>query len=190
MVTVRDTPLGGVKLVQTRRFADDRGWLLELWNDPRYHAAGLPSRFAQANVSFSEHGALRGMHYQWTLAQGKLVTVLTGSVFDVAVDIRAGSATFGRWFGAELSAANGQQLWIPEGFAHGFLVLSDGALVHYACTAVYDSEGDRALAWNDPDVGIDWPVQPQVVSARDRQAPLLRDIEPVRPATDDHAGSR
>jgi dTDP-4-dehydrorhamnose 3,5-epimerase len=189
-MTVRDTPLQGVKLVETRRFTDDRGWLFELWNEPRYRAAGLPARFEQTNLSFSERGVLRGMHYQWPRAQGKLVTVLTGAVFDVALDIRAGSPTFGHWFGAELSAANGQQLWIPEGFAHGFIVLSDGALVHYACTAVYDAGGDRVLAWNDPDVGIDWPVQPQVVSDRDRQAPLLRDIEPVRPAAGDHAGSR
>jgi dTDP-4-dehydrorhamnose 3,5-epimerase len=179
-VKVVHAALDGVQVIETRRFRDERGWFSELWNEERYAAIGLPAHFAQDNVSYSVHGVLRGLHYQSPNEQGKLVVVLHGAVFDVAVDVRDGSPTFGRWYGHELSAENALQLWIPEGFAHGFLVLSDTALVHYGCTVVYDAAADRSLAWDDPDIGIAWPAQPLQVSDRDRAAPRLKDIAPVR----------
>jgi dTDP-4-dehydrorhamnose 3,5-epimerase len=177
-ITITDTPLPGVRIIDTNRFADERGWFAEVWNAERYRAAGLELVFAQDNVSFSRRGVLRGMHFQWPNGQGKLISVLSGAVFDACVDVRAGSPTFGRWFGSVLSDDNRQQLWVPEGFAHGFLVLSDTAFVHYTCTAPYDARSDRALAWNDPDVGIEWPCQPAVVSQKDQAAPWLADLPP------------
>jgi dTDP-4-dehydrorhamnose 3,5-epimerase len=170
---VETTRLPGLKVVEVPRFSDERGWLSELWNEARYRAAGLPHAFPQANVSYSAGGVLRGMHFQHPRGQGKLISVLNGAVFDVVVDVRAGSPTFGQWFGCELSEANRRQLWAPPGFAHGFLVLSDGAVVHYSCTSLYDPECDRALAWDDPDVGIEWPGQPRIISSKDRAAPRL-----------------
>jgi dTDP-4-dehydrorhamnose 3,5-epimerase len=175
-VRITEAPLPGVLVVEPSRFRDGRGWFAELWNDARYREAGLDAAFVQANVSSSARGVLRGMHYQHPNPQGKLITAVSGTVWDVVVDVRAASPTFGRWYGHELSGANGVQLWVPEGFAHGFLVLSDEAVVHYSCTAVYDASADRALAWDDPDVGIDWPAAPAVISEKDRAAPRLRDI--------------
>lgn len=177
-LTVADTPLPGVLLIEPSRFEDARGWFAELWNEERYRAAGLDFAFAQDNVSFSRQGVLRGMHYQWPKGQGKLVSVLTGAVFDACVDVRVGSPAYGRWFGSVLSGENRRQLWIPEGFAHGFLVLSVTALVHYNCTVPYDAASDRAVAWNDPDVGIEWPQQPKTVSPKDEAAPRLADLRP------------
>ncbi|MEX1183837.1 MAG: dTDP-4-dehydrorhamnose 3,5-epimerase [Gemmatimonadota bacterium] len=173
---IEETSLPGVLLIGTDRFADDRGWFAELWNAERYRAAGIDTLFVQSNVSRSGRGVLRGMHFQHPRAQAKLVTVLLGRIFDVAVDIRPGSATRGRWFGQELSAENRLQLYIPAGFAHGFLVQSDEALVHYDCSDVYDAASDGALAWNDPDVGIAWPEPPATVSAKDRRAPRLAEL--------------
>jgi dTDP-4-dehydrorhamnose 3,5-epimerase len=176
-----DAPLEGVKIIEPDRFDDERGWFIELWNEERYHAAGLPVTFAQANVSFSRQGVLRGMHYQTPNEQGKLVCVLAGRIFDAVVDVRRGSPTFGRWYGCELSRENARQLWVPEGFAHGFLVLSEEALVHYSCTVPYDSASDRAMAWNDAGVRIQWPTSPRLLlSAKDGDAPSLTDIDPER----------
>lgn len=174
-MTISDAPLPGVKVVQPTRFEDERGWFAEVWNADRYRDAGLDLRFVQANVSSSSRGVLRGLHFQWPNAQGKLITVLAGTVFDAVVDVRPASPTFGNWYGLELSAENRLQLWVPEGFAHGFLTLSDTALVHYHCTAAYDAASDRTLAWDDPDVGIAWPRTPTRISDKDRIAPRLRD---------------
>jgi dTDP-4-dehydrorhamnose 3,5-epimerase len=175
-ITITDTPLPGVRLIEPSRFEDDRGWFAELWNAERYAAAGLDFGIAQDNVSLSRRGVLRGMHFQWPNGQGKLISVLTGAVFDACIDVRVGSPTFGRWFGTVLSDDNHRQLWIPAGFAHGFLVVSDTALVHYNCTVPYDAASDRAVAWNDPDVAIDWPQQPATVSRKDDGAPRLADL--------------
>lgn len=171
-----DAPLEGVKIIDPDRFEDERGWFFEVWNDERYRAAGLPVRFAQDNASYSGRGVLRGMHYQSPNEQGKLISVLSGSIFDAVVDLRLGSPTFGRWYGCELSVDNRLQLWVSEGFAHGFLALSDHAIVHYNCTVPYDAASDRALAWDDPEVLIAWPRPPTVVSDKDRAAPRLREL--------------
>lgn len=175
-MNIQQTPLPGVLVMEPPRYADDRGWFAELWNAQRYRAAGVDTRFVQDNVSSSAGGVLRGMHYQHPHGQAKLITVLRGRVFDVAVDIRRGSPTFGRWYGHELSVDNRLQLYLPAGMAHGFLVLSDDALVHYNSSDVYDAAADRSLAWDDGDVAIEWPAAPTIISARDRDAPQLRDI--------------
>lgn len=142
-------------------------------NRKRYADAGLPADFVQDNVSFSARGVLRGLHFQNPNPQGKLVSVLQGEVFDVAVDVRVGSPTFGRWVGASLSADNRRQLYVPEDFAHGFVVTSETALFQYKCTGYYHPEAEGAVAWNDADVGIEWPIADPVLSAKDRAAPSL-----------------
>lgn len=174
---VLDTPLPEVKLIEPRVFGDDRGFFLETWNHSRYAEAGLPATFVQANLSFSRRGVLRGLHFQQPLPQGKLVYVLEGEVFDVAVDIRVGSPRFGQWWGTELSADNKRQLWVPEGFAHGFCVTSENALFAYLCTTEYVPEADRSLRFDDPAVGVDWPFDEPEVSSKDAQAPDLAALE-------------
>ena len=175
-IVVSDTTLPGAQLIEVPRFDDERGWFAELWNEERYRANGLDFTFAQANVSFSRRGVLRGMHFQWPSGQGKLVSVLSGVVFDAVIDVRVDSPTFGRWYGCELSYENRKQLWAPVGFAHGFLVLSDTALVHYSCTVPYERTADRSVAWDDPDVAIEWPMPPVLVSPKDRDAPRLASV--------------
>ncbi|CAN5610275.1 dTDP-4-dehydrorhamnose 3,5-epimerase [soil metagenome] len=175
-VRITSTPIPGVLVIETARYGDERGWFTELWNASRYRAAGLDMQLVQHNASWSERGVLRGMHFQSPNAQGKLITALRGAIFDAVVDIRVGSATYGRWYGCELSADNGRQIWVPEGFAHGFLVLSDGALIQYGCTAPYDAASDRSLLWNDETVGIEWPQTPTVVSSKDDAAPSLPEL--------------
>jgi dTDP-4-dehydrorhamnose 3,5-epimerase len=172
---VTETPLPGVLLVEPRIFPDGRGFFVESWNAARYAAAGMPQSFVQLNRSRSRRGTVRGLHYQEPDAQGKLVWVTAGAVFDVAVDIRRGSPSFGRWFGLELSADNHRQLWIPPGFAHGFAALSEFADLAYACTAPYRAEANHALRWDDPDIGIAWPVSDPVLSDKDAVAPRLKD---------------
>ncbi len=178
------TPLPGVVMIEPAVFADERGWFMESWNQPRFDAAlrelGLPPPrpFVQDNHSCSRAGVLRGLHYQLPPhAQGKLVRVARGAAFDVAVDLRIGSPTFGRWTGAELSAGNRRQLWIPEGFAHGFVALEDETQFLYKTTDVYDRDCERAIRWDDPAIGIAWPVpaglpQPHL-AAKDAAAPTL-----------------
>jgi len=170
------TTLPGVLVVEPRRFEDDRGFFFESFSESRYADAGLPTRFVQDNVSYSGPGVLRGLHYQLPRAQGKLVTVLRGEVFDVAVDLRLGSSTFGRWVGVTLSSENGRQLYIPEGFAHGFLVTADCAVFHYKCTAPYDPKGEGSIVWDDPSIGIEWPFDYVRLSAKDAAAPRLKDV--------------
>ena len=177
---IRDTDLPGCLLIEPKVFGDARGYFFEQWNAERFRAAGLELQFVQSNVSRSAHGVLRGLHYQWPQPQGKLVQVLDGEVYDVAVDIRRGSPTFGQWTAAILSADNKRQFWIPEGFAHGFVVLSESALFTYLCTTPYDASADAGIAWDDPDVGIDWPIARPSLSSKDANAPRLKDVASAR----------
>lgn len=179
-LTVKETPLAGVLILEPRVFADDRGFFLETYQVARYQAVGIEGSFVQDNFSRSCRGTLRGLHFQEPHAQGKLVHVLNGSVFDVVVDVRKGSPTFARWFGLELSGDVPRQLWIPPGFAHGFCVTSDVADFHYKCTAAYAPEAERSIRWNDPQLAIDWPVAQPLLSGKDAAAPLLADA-PVLP---------
>jgi dTDP-4-dehydrorhamnose 3,5-epimerase len=175
METIR-TRLPGVILFEPQVYRDDRGYFLETWNRDRYAEAGLLTEFVQDNVSFSARGVLRGLHYQYPRPQGKLLTVLQGEIFDVAVDIRVGSPSFGQWEGVVLSAANARQFYVPEGFAHGFVVLSETALVAYKCTDFYQPRSEGSLRWDDPEIGIAWPIAAPTLSAKDQAAPLLREV--------------
>jgi dTDP-4-dehydrorhamnose 3,5-epimerase len=154
---VLPTALPGVLLIEPRVFADERGFFLEAYHAERYAALGIPA-LVQDNLSGSRRGVLRGLHYQVVRPQGKLVAVTAGRVFDVAVDLRRSSPTFGKWVGHYLSADDRRQLWVPAGFAHGFLAVSDWAEVSYKVSDLYCPEGERTLAWDDPDVGVDWPL--------------------------------
>lgn len=159
---------------------DSRGNFSELWRQDPYRAAGVAGPFVQDNLSTSHRGVLRGLHYQWPHAQGKLISVLHGNVFDVAVDVRSGSPTFAQWVGAELSAENGRQLWIPRGFAHGFVVLSDSAVFHYKVDGPYVPEEEVTVAWNDEQIGILWPVDNPILGEKDAAASRLNKISPDR----------
>ncbi|MEX2616480.1 MAG: dTDP-4-dehydrorhamnose 3,5-epimerase [Alphaproteobacteria bacterium] len=172
---VMDTALPGVKILEPAVFGDDRGFFFELWNRTRHGDAGLPDEFVQDNVSRSGHGTLRGLHYQYPTLQGKLVTVLFGSIFDVVVDIRRGSPHFGQWVGVALSDSDRRQIWAPRGFAHGFVVTSDRADVLYKVDDAYRPDEAFAIAWDDPALAIDWPVLPTTLSDKDRTAPRLAD---------------
>lgn len=173
---VRETELPEVKLIEPDVFGDERGFFMETWNENRYREAGIDVTFRQGNLSRSRGGVLRGLHFQHPIAQGKLVFVIEGEVLDVAVDIRQGSPDFGRWTAERLSADNRRQMWVPEGYAHGFCVLSDSALFAYFCTVEYDPDADRALRYDDPDIGVAWPVSEPEVSAKDRSAPSLDEL--------------
>ncbi|WNZ59317.1 dTDP-4-dehydrorhamnose 3,5-epimerase [Myxococcus sp. MxC21-1] len=164
-----------VLLLEPKVFGDDRGFFMEMFHAARYAAVGIPGPFVQDNYSRSAKGTLRGLHFQEPQAQGKLVQVLAGAVYDVAVDVRRGSPTFGQWVAVELSSDNRRQLWVPSGFAHGFCVVSDSADFHYKCTALYAPETERSVVWNDPDLAIPWPVSEPRLSPKDAQAPRLRD---------------
>lgn len=175
------TELPEVVLVTPRVLRDERGRFFESWSAARYAAWGLPDRFAQDNVSYSTSGVVRGLHLQYPHGQGKLISVLRGEIFDVAVDVRRGSPTFGRWCAERLSAENARQLWVPEGFAHGFMVVGDEALVTYKVTAPYRPESELTIAWDDPDLGIPWPTEATPrLSPRDAAARRLRDVPPER----------
>lgn len=171
-----ETDLPGCVVIEPAVFGDERGFFYETWNAARYRELGLPGKFVQSNVSSSSEGVVRGLHYQWPNPQGKLVSVLEGEVYDVAVDIRRGSPTFGKWAAVVLSAENKKQFWIPEGFAHGFAVLSERALFSYLCTDVYYREYDAGVRWNDADIGIDWPIAGPLLSDKDAKAPFLSEI--------------
>ena len=173
---VVDTNLLGVLLIEPRIISDARGCFFESFNVDRYEVAGIAGPFVQDNVSRSKRGVLRGLHFQWPYAQRKLVSVLAGEVFDVAVDVRVGSSTFGKWTARVLSAANGRQLYIPEGFAHGFLTLSAEAVLSYKCSEYYRPEAEWVVRWDDADVGIEWPTRALALSERDRDAPSLATI--------------
>ncbi len=168
--------ISGLLTVEPKVFGDARGFFLETWNRRRYREAGVAGDFVQDNVSFSRRGILRGLHFQNPNPQGKLLQVLQGEVFDVAVDIRRSSPTFGKWHGLVLSADNKRQFYIPAGFAHGFLVLSETALFHYKCTEFYSPQDELAIRWDDPDIGIAWPMKGPLVSERDAKGLRLRDV--------------
>lgn len=168
--------LPGVLIVEPAVHEDRRGFFMETWHAERYMRAGIPGPFVQDNLAYSVQGVLRGLHFQHPRGQGKLVYVLQGEVFDVVVDVRAGSLTFGHWFGTRLSVTTPRQLYIPPGFAHGYLVVSEQALVAYKCTEYYDPACERGIRWDDPDVGIKWPETPSILSERDRQWPFLGEI--------------
>jgi dTDP-4-dehydrorhamnose 3,5-epimerase len=170
------TTLPGVVTVKPTIYHDSRGYFFETWNQAGYAAAGLAGEFVQDNLSHSSHGVLRGLHYQHPSAQGKLISVLDGEIYDVAVDIRPDSPTFRRWVGVVLSAENHLQCYVPPGFAHGFVVTSESATVAYKCTRLYQPRDEGSIAWDDPDLAIDWPIRSPILSAKDQAAPRLREI--------------
>ncbi len=170
------TEIPGCVVIEPVVHGDARGYFYESFNARRYAEAGLDLRFVQTNVSRSAKGVLRGLHYQWPHPQGKLVSVLEGEVYDVAVDIRVGSPTYARWVAAVLSADNKRHFWVPEGFAHGFAVLSDHATFMYQCTALYDPAADAGIRWNDGAIAVDWPIAAPALSAKDERAPFLAEL--------------
>lgn len=181
-IALRETPLEGVYIVECKRFMDERGYFMEAFSQPAWLERGHPGKFPQDNISKSSRGTLRGMHFQrLPHGQGKLVRVLAGAAFDVALDLRETSPTFGKWFGAELSEANGLAMWIPIGFGHGFQALADDTLVYYKSTAVYAPASEGAVRYDDPAVGIAWPLPAVQMSPKDEAAPLLRDAGPFFP---------
>lgn len=175
-MNVIETKLPGVVIIEPKVFGDSRGFFKETWNAGRFAEAGLDLNFVQDNVSFSQKGVLRGLHYQNPNPQGKLVQVLVGQVYDVAVDIRPDSETFGQYIGEVLSAKNHRQLYIPPGFAHGFCVISDTALFAYKCTDIYNADAEGGVIWNDPDIAIDWPIKNPSLSDKDKQYTSLNQI--------------
>ena len=173
-VTALDVP--GVLLIEPKTFGDARGFFFESWHRERYADAGIREEFVQDNISRSGHGTLRGLHVQHPQSQGKLVSVLAGEVYDVSVDIRRGSPTFGNWVGVRLSESNHRQVYLPPGFAHGFQVLSESALFLYKCTEYYRPENEATIAWDDADLAIDWPIENPTLSAKDIRGHRLREI--------------
>ena len=172
------TSLKDVAILEPKVFGDERGFFLEAYNEATFKALGLPTKFKQDNHSGSRKGVLRGLHYQLKQPQGKLVRTLRGEIFDVAVDLRRGSAQFGQWFGTALSAENKRMLWIPPGFGHGFLVLSEFAEVAYKATEFYAPAFERSIVWNDPAIGIEWPLEGEpTLSEKDGAGSLLADAE-------------
>ena len=171
---VERTSVDGVLLVKPKIWGDKRGYFVETWQAERYERYGIPAVFVQDNHSVSVHGIIRGLHYQKTHPQGKLVSVSLGNVFDVVVDIRPNSRTFGMWYGVELTQENQWQLWIPEGLAHGFAVISDKAHFHYKCTEYYVPGDEGNIRYDDPDLGIQWPVTNPILSEKDMHAPSLK----------------
>jgi dTDP-4-dehydrorhamnose 3,5-epimerase len=174
------TEIEGVMVIETRSFEDPRGFFMETFHRERYEKSGIQADFCQDNLSFSCQRTLRGLHYQLPREQAKLVQVLQGEVFDVAVDIRRGSPTFGRYVGVRLSGRNRRQLFIPQGFAHGFCVLSETALFAYKCSDFYVPDCDRGVLWSDSAIGIVWPVEDPLLSAKDQGLPLIKDIPAER----------
>lgn len=168
--------LDGLLLFEPKVFGDARGFFMETWNQRRYREAGLKADFVQDNISVSHRGALRGLHCQNPSPQGKLVSVLQGAVFDVAVDLRQSSPTFGKWHGVELSIENKCQFFIPAGFAHGFVVLSETAMFHYKCTDFYSPKDELTIRWDDPDIGIQWPIKEPTLSEKDAKGLRLREV--------------
>lgn len=175
-MNVFETKLPGVLIVEPKIFGDERGFFLETWNEGRYRAIGIPGPFLQDNLSYSRKGVLRGLHFQNPNTQGKLVYVLQGEVYDVAVDIRPDSPTFRQWVSTTLSAENKRQFYIPAGFAHGFCVTSETALFAYKCTDMYNPQAEGSILWNDPDLRIDWPTQTPELSAKDAEGTRLADF--------------
>ena len=170
--------IAGLLIIEPKVFGDARGFFLETWNEQRYREAGLDLHFVQDNISSSRRGTLRGLHFQNPKSQGKLVWVIEGEVFDVAVDLRRSSPTFGRWHGLNLSGQNRLQFYVPPGFAHGFAVLSETALFAYKCTDSYSPKDELTLSWDDPEVGVKWPLSDPVLSEKDKKGVRLKDLPP------------
>ena len=179
-MNVIETAIPGVIIIEPKVFGDARGYFMESWQQQRYKDIGIQSDFVQSNVSKSAHGVLRGLHFQNPNPQGKLVSVLVGEVYDVAVDIRQGSPTFGQYVGVTLNADNHRQFYVPEGFAHGFCVTSDEAVFSYLCTDYYNADADASIAWDDADIGIDWPVKSPQLSDKDKVASTLAEFPTER----------
>ncbi len=177
-MNVIPTSLEGVLTIEPKVFRDQRGFFMETYHREKYRQFGIDRVFVQDNLSYSAKGTLRGLHYQITKPQAKLVQVMKGEVFDVAVDIRPGSPTFGKWTGVYLSAENCRQLFIPEGFAHGFCVLSDDAIFCYKCSEFYAPQDEGGILWSDPDIGIEWLIEDPIVSEKDARYPRLRERTP------------
>ena len=173
---VIQTDLPGCVVIEPRVFGDDRGFFFESFHRDKLAEHGLSPDFVQGNVSSSRRGVLRGLHYQWPNPQGKYVSVVEGEAWDVAVDIRRGSPHFGKWTAVLLSAENKRHFWIPEGFAHGFVTLSERAVFTYLCTATYDAAADAGIRWNDASLGVDWPITDVSLSDKDARAPFLEDV--------------
>lgn len=172
--------LPGLLIIEPQVFGDARGFFMETWNQRRYVEAGLECAFVQDNISVSRRGALRGLHFQNPNPQGKLVSVLQGEVFDVAVDLRQTSPTFGQWHGLNLSSDNKRQFFVPPGFAHGFVVLSETAMFHYKCTDFYSPKDEMTVRWDDPDIGVRWPIANPTLSQKDTDGLRLRDVPKAR----------
>src|SRR5437588_1805121 len=173
-LVVESRHLEDIVVIQPKAYRDERGFFMEVYRADQFKALGLPTEFVQDNHSRSKKGVLRGLHFQWEPPMGKLMRVTYGSAFLVAVDIRKGSPTLGRWFGVEVSAGNKKQVWAPAGFARGFCVLSDSAEIQYKCTGLYNSRAEAAIRWDDPDIAIDWPIKNPELSEKDRNAQLLK----------------
>jgi dTDP-4-dehydrorhamnose 3,5-epimerase len=176
MPKITELALEGVVLIELDVFQDARGWFEVFWNPERMPITAIPNRFVQDNLASSKHGVTRGLHYQNPYAQGKLIAAVHGEIFDVAVDVRHGSPTFGRFVTANLAAGSGRALYIPPGFAHGYQVLSSEAAVAYKCTEHFHPEAEHTLLWNDPEIGIPWPLHEAIISEKDRAGRRLRDV--------------
>jgi len=174
-----NTKLDGVLIIDPSVYSDKRGFFMETYNRDRYKAEGIAEEFVQDNFSYSVQGTLRGLHYQYPHAQAKLVQVMDGEIYDIAVDIRQGSPSFGQWTGVRLSGENKRQFFIPEGFAHGFEVLSKTVMFTYKCSEFYFPECEKGIIWNDPDIGVEWSMTEPILSDRDKKLPFLKDIDPV-----------
>ncbi|MGW8325171.1 MAG: dTDP-4-dehydrorhamnose 3,5-epimerase [Desulfobacterales bacterium] len=170
------TPIEGILIIEPKTFKDKRGFFMETYNQDRYNKSGINATFVQDNLSYSMKNTLRGLHFQIKHPQAKLIQVISGKIFDVAVDLRPGFATFGKWTGFHLSGENRRQVFIPEGFAHGFCVLSESALFHYKCSDFYAPDDEGGIIWSDPDIGIEWPVENPIVSEKDKQFRKLSDL--------------
>jgi dTDP-4-dehydrorhamnose 3,5-epimerase len=174
-LNVIETSLPGVLILEPRVFTDERGYFMEIYHSARFRQLGIDANFVQDNHSRSARGVLRGLHYQEPNPQGKLLRCVRGALYDVAVDIRVGSPAYGKWFAVELTEENKRMLWVPPGFAHGFLALTDNSDLFYKCTALYDAESDRSILWNDPDLGIEWPIANPRLSPKDAAARRLKE---------------
>ena len=172
-VFVETTPIPGLEIVRHQVFEDERGFFMEAFRRDEFERLGLPAEFVQLNHSRSARGVLRGLHFQWDPPMGKLMRVTHGTAFLVAVDVRKGSPTLGKWFGTEVSAQDKRQIWAPAGFARGFCVLSESAEIQYLCTGIYNQQGESGILWNDPAIGIEWPIAEPVLSQKDRDAQTL-----------------
>ena len=177
-MNIKETNIPGVLILEPKVFTDDRGYFLETWNSMRYEQAGIPGPFVQDNISFSTKGILRGLHFQYPQSQGKLIQVLLGEVMDIVVDIRVGSPTYGQWISEVLSESNHRQMYIPPGFAHGYCVTSEAAIFSYKCTDFYNPATEHGIIWNDPDIGIEWPVAEPILSKKDAVYPRLEEFQP------------